>query len=160
MSANAVIITRAQMDELLAPHGFVTISLPNTQELVYAKAYTFISARVNPIKLSLRVYSSIVKETSRGIGEDAIRVSVWTKETINNETRIYMLGNSKRVHRVEHWRGNLSKRIANWETMLEPYCPICGAPMTIRKPKNEQHWQSFYGCILYRINGCKGSILA
>lgn len=37
-----------------------------------------------------------------------------------------------------------------------PQCPKCGAPMSLKKPKPEQHWDEFYGCTRYP--DCKGTI--
>lgn len=37
-----------------------------------------------------------------------------------------------------------------------PQCPKCGAPMSLKKPKPDQNWDSFYGCTRYP--DCKGTI--
>lgn len=41
-------------------------------------------------------------------------------------------------------------------TKPEPYCPICGARMKLRRPKPHQDWPPFWGCALY-ASGCKGT---
>jgi len=150
MSANAVTITLDQMDRLLAPQGFTTIVLPGVNEVVFAKGL-HIEGEGWKLPLSIRIYTSIEGVVSRGVGEDAIRVSVWTKQ----QNTPVMLCGSKRVHRVEHWRENLAKRLDAWRDMLDQTCPRCKAPMILRKPKNGQHWQPFYGCCRYP--DCKGT---
>lgn len=163
MAANAVPVYLDQMDRLLAPMGFRTIELPGTAEIVFAKAFRHICSDDKYLPISLRIYTSIVGISSRGVGDDAIRVSAWAKTPIMINgvitEGIVMLGGSKRVHRVEHWRENLIKRLTIWKEMIEPLCPECDAPMLLRKPRNGQHWQPFYGCIRYANTAaqCKGT---
>lgn len=152
MSTNAVPITVEQMDALLAPMGFRTIALEGTRELVYAKGFHRTCADGSVIPCSLRVYSSIVNGISRGIGEDAIRVSVWA----STPRGIIMLGGAKRVHRVENWRNNLCARLADRDEIMRPFCPICGAPALLRKPKAGASWTPFYGCLRFPV--CNGNI--
>ena len=153
MAANAVPITLEQMDTLLAPLGFSTITLTGTRETVFARPYRRVLLDESHIPLSIRVYTSIVDGHSRGVGEDAIRVSV----VANVNGRIVGLGSDKRVHRVENWRSNLLQRLARWEEVLEPYCPRCGAPTRLCEPKNGATWKAFRGCIRYP--DCKGTIV-
>ena len=40
-------------------------------------------------------------------------------------------------------------------TKPEPYCPVCGAKMKLRKPKSYQSWEPFWGCGQYP--DCNGS---
>jgi disulfide bond formation protein DsbB len=40
-------------------------------------------------------------------------------------------------------------------TKPEPYCPICGAKMVLKRPKPNQDWKPFWGCSQYP--DCKGS---
>jgi ssDNA-binding Zn-finger/Zn-ribbon topoisomerase 1 len=35
------------------------------------------------------------------------------------------------------------------QTKPEPYCPLCGAKMALRRPKKHQEWQPFWGCSQY-----------
>lgn len=37
----------------------------------------------------------------------------------------------------------------------EPYCPICGAQMVLRRPRPDQVWKPFWGCPQYP--DCRGS---
>ena len=32
------------------------------------------------------------------------------------------------------------------QTKPEPYCPVCGARMKLRKPKLHQDWPAFWSC--------------
>ena len=41
------------------------------------------------------------------------------------------------------------------QTKPEPYCPICGAIMVLRRPKQGQTWSPFWGCNLFP--DCKGT---
>jgi ssDNA-binding Zn-finger/Zn-ribbon topoisomerase 1 len=36
-----------------------------------------------------------------------------------------------------------------------PYCPECGAQMVLRKPRNGQTWDAFWGCSQYP--DCRGT---
>lgn len=39
----------------------------------------------------------------------------------------------------------------------EPYCPLCGAKMVLRRPKPNQTWKPFWGCGDYPdCNGTRG----
>ena len=31
----------------------------------------------------------------------------------------------------------------------EPFCPLCGAKMVLRRPKPHQSWDAFWGCSQY-----------
>jgi len=43
------------------------------------------------------------------------------------------------------------------QTLPVPYCPDCGAPMVLRRPKPHQDWEPFWGCSLHFKDGCSGS---
>lgn len=45
--------------------------------------------------------------------------------------------------------------MAGIQTKPEPCCPLCGARMTLRRPKSHQDWKAFWGCTLYP--DCKGT---
>lgn len=126
--------------------GFTLVSLPGTRELVWGKRVR----SVGDYPVTLRVYSSIVEEKSRDVGEDAIRVALVAKIPDDNDgspfgSKIVGIGRSKRVNRVPGWRNRLAERIAQWEELLATECPTCGAPMKERKgPKGK-----FYGCCRY-----------
>ena len=32
------------------------------------------------------------------------------------------------------------------QTRPQPFCPICGAKMKLRRPKTRQNWEAFWGC--------------
>lgn len=40
-------------------------------------------------------------------------------------------------------------------TKPEPYCPLCGARMALRRPGKGQDWEPFWGC--NRYPHCKGT---
>lgn len=88
--AIAVEISLRDMDEFLSRQGFSVISnLPHTREVVYGK--------VVGANLCLRVYTSIEGESSRGVGEDAIRTVLVARV----EGEVKLIGSDRRVHRVE-----------------------------------------------------------
>ena len=31
-------------------------------------------------------------------------------------------------------------------TKPEPYCPVCGSRMRLKRPKSHQQWKAFWGC--------------
>jgi hypothetical protein len=146
--ANYHAVTKEEIEQYLLPQGFQEISLPNTRERVYAKRVDRVLQRGDDIlgvmPLSLRVFSGIVGDSSRGVGEDAIRVTVFWRDA---DGQIKKASGSKRVHRVENWRHNLQDRIDHYETTLGPVCS-CGAPMIERKPKDKTK-KPFYGCARY-----------
>lgn len=41
-------------------------------------------------------------------------------------------------------------------TKPEPSCPKCGAKMVLRRPKEGQDWDAFWGC--GRFPNCKGKM--
>lgn len=41
------------------------------------------------------------------------------------------------------------------QTKPVPYCPDCGTQMSLRRPKEHQAWEPFWGCSQYPE--CKGS---
>lgn len=131
--ATAVEISRRDMHEFLAAQGFQEIQVAGTKERVYSK---FVDTG-----LCLRVYTSVEGESSRGVGEDAIRTVLVTK--VNGAVKI--VGGDKRVHRVEGWRANLQNRLDRWREQLGPACPKCRAA-TVRKRSRRG---PFWGCCRY-----------
>ncbi len=145
--AEFVTISEKDMAEFLKARGFgIVPNVPGTKELVYSK----------PVgqDLCLRVYTSIVGDASRGNGKDAIRVQLVTRIAVDGghawETKI--VGVTKRVHRVEGWRGNLTERFDSWRELLGPPCPLCGAHTTQRTSRHGE----FFGCIHYPR--CRGMV--
>lgn len=105
-------------------------------------------------KHSIRVFSSIVGDDSRGCGDDAIRVTMWDHE---EDTWV---GGRKKTLRIgptdsnpDGWKGNLRPKIedmyATWRDHLKS-CPKCGAPMKFRSK-----WD-FWGCSRYP--DCEGTV--
>ncbi len=131
--ATAVEISRRDMHEVLAAQGFQEIQIPGTRERVYSK---FVDKG-----LCLRVYTSVEGESSRGVGEDAIRTVLVTK--VGGAVKI--VGGDKRVHRVEGWRKNLQDRLDRWREQLGPACPKCQAATVRRRSRRGPFW----GCCRY-----------
>ena len=95
-------INKDEMFDFLTSQGFSEINLPNCNESVFGRRID-----CNGVPLTMRVYTSIVGESSRGLGEDAIRVQVFAKVG----DRIISVGGSKRVNRIATWKKNLQSRI-------------------------------------------------
>lgn len=135
--AIAVEVTSREMHEFLSTRGFAEVKMPGTKEIVYSK---FVDKSRN---ICLRVLTSIVGETSRGTGEDAIRTVLVTK--VGQDVKI--IGCDKRVHRVEGWRANLQKRLDGWAEQLGPACPKCEAATIQRRSRRGLFW----GCCRYPV---------
>jgi hypothetical protein len=135
--ATAVEINRRDMDTFLVAQGFQEVNVPGTKERVYSK---FVDKGV-----CLRVYTSIVGESSRGTSEDAIRTVLVTK--VGADVKI--IGADRRVHRVEGWRANLQNRLDGWREQLGPACPKCQGATVRRQSRKGPFW----GCCKYPV--CK-----
>jgi hypothetical protein len=148
--------TKAEMDVLLRPWGFVLLKVPGTVELVWAKYR-------QDLKIQIRILSGINPSgESRPVGEDAIRVQLWLP-TDDGET-FYRVGCSKRVNRTQNWRVNLKERIADWKALLGPNgevlcCPKCGKPMILREVGHGPNkGKKFYGCSTWAATKCDSFI--
>lgn len=131
--ATAVEVTRTDMHAFLTAQGFVEVQVPGTKERVYSKLVDK--------GICQRVLTSVVGESSRGVGEDAIRVQLVVKV----DGQVKLVGMDKRVHRVEGWRKNLQVRLDRWREQLGPSCPKCGAATVQRRSKRGPFW----GCCTY-----------
>jgi hypothetical protein len=141
--ANYTNISLADMESFLAPQGFKIVPVEGTRETVWAKR---VFSTATTIPLCVRVYSGITGQSSRECGEDAIRVTLFTKLP---DARTVIVAGSKRVHRVEHWRENLQERLdkfANWSP--DRICKEHNLPLCERKAKGKGR-QPFYGCPLF-----------
>lgn len=140
MTSTFVNITKEEMEVFLSSQGFSIIPLENSGEIVFGKRVDN-----NRMKLSLRIYTGIDKrsDVSRGVGEDAIRLSLFYK---NSSDEIVKLNGCKRVNRTTNWRKNLQSRINNFNEMLPKHiCQKCNAPMIPRKGQ----FGEFHGCCNY-----------
>ncbi len=141
------------------------IRVPGTIEAVYGR-------RIHP-ELSLRIYSTLERGFARDLGSDAIRICVawrpqereqamWIAKGLTRVDPRYpdrpafpmIVGGETRVHRVDGWRNNLTKRLEAYEELIPPPCPHCGCPTVWRTPAKGQTWQPFWGCVWSR--GCPG----
>lgn len=57
---------------------------------------------------------------------------------------------------VDVWEGFRERLLERVEMPEVPQCPLCEAPMSLRRPNPGQTWREFYGCTRYPE--CKGSI--
>jgi len=140
VAANYCDITRGEMASLLEPKGFRVIEVPKCHELVWELPFKDMP------RLSWRIFSSIspASGTSRGCGQDAIRVVVWDKQVGKPIT------GANRTNRVPGWRDRLKAKVRSVGTSLKLVkCPDCGAFMIERKGK----FGKFLGCS--RFPRCK-----
>lgn len=135
--AVATVVTFPEIHAVLAPQGFVEVQIPGTKERVYSR---FVDRDAG---ICQRVYTSVVGDSSRGVGEDAIRVVLVTKLK-NGEVKF--VGADRRVHRVAGWRENLQERINAWRDQIGPKCTACGCPTVLKKTK-----RPFWGCCRYPL---------
>jgi len=137
MASTFVDISKQEMEQFLKEQGFIELNLDLISETVFAKRVDN-----NGMKLSLRIYSGIEKNSghSRGVGEDAIRLMLFYK---NKNEEIVKLNGSGRVNRTKNWKINLKNRIDNFCEMLPKHiCKNCNAPMILRKGA----YGNFHGC--------------
>lgn len=151
MAAQFYPITRREMHDFLTNLGFVPLTLKGVVELVYAKI-----VRIGDHRLSLRIYTAVNPNgESREKGTDAIRVQPFHKVQHDGKEEILPVGKAQKCLRVVSWRDNLRRAI---ERHVDPehfrLCPACGHPMVIRE--NRAAGEEFWGCSMFRINGCKG----
>lgn len=149
-------ISVAEMAAFMERNKFKVIRVPNTHELVYGRREDWVriegDREVYRLPFSLRVYTSLTLQGARNVGEDAIRVSVWGARLRDTQLEYFMIGGAKRVNRIQTWADNLQHRIDNWVELLEPLCPLCGAPMMLRKSDHGR----FYGCLRFHTDRCRG----
>lgn len=152
MSGSYTEITEREMDELLIEDmGFRKAA--SFGEGAKEKVYDFAFDTKGGGRLALVVFSSISMETgtSRGCGNDAIRVVLMWRDDKSSTEEWKAVGSTKRVNRIGTWRKNLRKRISNWRNMLEGTCSKCGAPLKVRSSRNGK----FLGCTRYEDTGCE-----
>ena len=122
-----------EFEAVMSQIGFTKISPPNTFEYVFERA-------MNEARFAVRIYSSISLSThvSRGIGEDAIRVTIFDY-TLN--TVVYNVV----VKRTTNALKTLVLRAREaWAWKNQNKCS-CGAIMKERKGRNGV----FLGCSAY-----------
>lgn len=136
MSSQFKNISIEEMTAFLMPKGFQVISVPGTKETVFGKRMP------HNLPLTLRIYTGIENGVSRGVGEDAIRCTLFWR---NSQGEVKKVSGDKRVHRVTNWKANLQNRLDNWNQDF--IMCSCGAPMIERKGKNGV----FLGCCNYPV---------
>ena len=73
---------------------------------------------------------------------------------------LVMLG--KKVHALSVDHRSMTALIMNRRRRIRtkpvPLCPDCGAQMILIRPKEDQWWEAFWGCSLFRsLDKCRGS---
>lgn len=91
-------------------------------------------------------------DTSRAVGQDAIRVTLLGK--VGTTSQYKPTCKAKRVHRVKGWKANLQSRLDNITEQATPLCPVCSGYTTQRT--NRQSGEAFYGCLAYPV--CRGTV--
>jgi len=113
---NAVTIARNDFEDFLPPAA-EEVDVENTNERVYEMP-------LPSDDLSVRVFSTVEGESTRGYGEDAIRTVVWS------ETAEGPVGGETKTLRIKTWRKNLKSKLKNmyknWRDYAHGICPECG----------------------------------
>lgn len=140
--------------------GFEQIKLDGTTELVFQRQVSSTQGRVFPY--AVRVYSSVAYGSTRGVGEDAIRVVLMNTETdrpvkIMGEGRKNRDRKSKagsRIYRtaptglapekrVQELLDRLRDRCRDYfYHIVANQCPKCGSALALRRGNDND----FYGC--------------
>lgn len=129
--ANYCEIQKEEMKNLLESKGFKQVWVKGCKELVWEK-----DSKVDS-RVALRVYSSITGETSRGCGEDAIRVVVWDSR-INRPVT-----GAIRTNRVPGWQDRMVDKLKELASSFKFIrCQKCGSYMMKREGKHGV----FLGC--------------
>jgi hypothetical protein len=141
MSARYVEIREAEMREVLEGCGFNEVRITGTAELVFERL------RKDP-DFVVRVWTSVTRQAQRGrgVGQDAIRVSVcWKGCPVWSATR---------THRTQGWKERMVMRMREaWAVRIQK-CPTCKArPMIERETRDKT--RRFMGCVGYPE--CKGT---
>lgn len=148
-------VTLEEMKEFLEPQGFKIVAeekLSRCREYVFGKRVDQEIGGVNR-QLTLRIFTGIHRGTgeSRGVGQDAIRVSLFMRD---DEGEVTFLGGDVRVHRIKTWDKNLQKRLDKWTEFLPKHaCPKCSMPLVVRETKRGGKKRQFLGCAGWKRNG-------
>lgn len=113
----AVVISREQFEEFM-PRAAEEIEVTNVDERVYEMP-------LPSDDLSVRIFSTLQGDSTRGYGEDAIRTVVWS------ETADGPVGGETKTLRIGTWRKNLRQKLkalySEWRQYDHGACPECGA---------------------------------
>ena len=134
---DAVTIEREQFEGFLPPAA-EEVEVDGTDERVYEMP-------LPGDDLSVRVFSTIEGDSSRGYGEDAIRSVIWSA------TADGPVGGESKTLRIGTWRDNLRSKLealyANWRDYDHGACPECGeGVMCERRPGPGDDWSPFLAC--------------
>ena len=140
MPGHYTLISEEEMRTYLEAQGFTEVFIDGTVEIVYSK--------VIAKRTCLRVFTSVAHGQGRVCGEDAIRVAIVYRK---KDGGIVGVGSTTRVNRIETWKKNLQKRLNKYQQLMSPDCPLCAAPMRIKKGP----WNDFWGCVEYPE--CRGT---
>lgn len=145
MAATYVQIEIDEMHEFLINKGFIQLPKVSGEEIVYSR---FIGKKK---AACLNVFTSIVVDKAREVGEDAIRLVI--KVASKDRKKMSCSSFKQRTNRTTNWKTNLGERI---DSIVESYvdgpdCLICKDNMVQRKGQTGPFW----GCIQFPV--CKGT---
>jgi len=95
------------------------------------------------------IFSTVVGDSSRGHGEDAIRAVVWDwdlNRPVSGRRKTLRIGPTD--SNPDGWKGNLKPKIESLMVSWRDYvveCPACGAGMV----KHDGEYGEFFGCSRY-----------
>lgn len=154
MNARYVEISETEMTSMMEDEmGFDQEFIPGTTEIVWQRQVETKSGEKFPY--AIRVYSSIAYGTSRGCGEDAIRVVLMNLDTGRPIKLQPTKGKAgKRIYRTKGAMPNLRTRCRElFAYVINPghHCPDCDSLMATRKGG----YGEFLGCTNYP--DCRGT---
>lgn len=154
MTNRYVEISESEMAALMEDQlGFDQEFIPGTTEIVWQRQVENEAGKKFPY--AVRVYSSIAYGSSRGCGEDAIRVVIINLDTGRPIKLQPTKGKAgKRIYRTKGAMTNLNTRIREsvaYVTNPSNQCPDCNSLMVSRNGK----YGEFLGCTNYP--DCRGT---
>lgn len=152
MAAEFYAITRDEMIEFLTARDYDIIEHPG-HEIVMEKTISRHVFQCGGFRTVVRVFTSIVGDSARGCGTDAIRVvsllipgghmltAHLTDPSYPELHDAYPIEKKRRVHRVVNWKENLGKRLVAAEKIKVRKSPRKW-PMVLRVGKYGEFWSS------------------
>lgn len=154
------LITSNELYELARIYGFCCPSCRSKEiKFIFLTDKNIIKVECQNCKRSTEVLQQLTEETGPRLAEILFvskNMGKWKSrwDTIAERSNTPVWG---------EWseQATLSKRKAYKEKLeierLTPSCPLCGAPMKLKRPWKMNHtWKPFWGCTQFQTKGCRG----
>lgn len=138
MATSAYTVIAADEFEDALPPAAEEVACENTDERVWGLP-------LPSDDLSVRVFSTVEGEASRGYGEDAIRCVIWS------EAADGPVGGETKTLRTHGWDERVTQKLgslyADWRSYDHGECPECGEGVLCeRTPGQGDDWSPFLAC--------------